>query len=292
MVDFPPVLDTLLQTDERWAGREEAIFGMLWFEFLAVSPSYELARKRRTGTLNQTDQARLPSDFDNVLAVYDDLGDVQRISFDDWWIDRGFRFFGYQGEKPRVGPIDVLVRENCDPLNTLMTRADAYLKGRWREQGQQPSAILAIPLGLSKSQIANQITYLLSLYDKSLKSFPTEPPKYKPLGKKRDTSSLFRYLNCVTVKSYHPELKLHEIGTIADLSSTYSARLQTEDSIDDRHALKILTSRAISRGMMIAENAARGVFPSYMKVAHAVKFDWPDIGEILESRQDWLDCGD
>lgn len=279
-----------LRTDGGWAGSDEVIWAKLWFEFLVLSPSYELARKDRTGTLTAGDQGRIPSDFDDVLAVYEDLGDVQRVCFDEWWIDKGFRFFGYRGQKPRLGPIGVLVREYADPLNTLMVSTDAYLKGRWREQGQPPSAVVSIPLSLSREQIVQQITHLLTFYDDDLKHGATSAPKYSPSGRKRDTNSLFRYIKCVTVKAYFPSLKLFEIGAHAGLSSTYSSRFETRADNDDRHALKILTSRALYRGMMLAENAARGIFPSYHKHQHAVKADWDELSSLLEARQDWQDA--
>ena len=83
-------------------------FYLLWLEYLAVSPSYELARKFRAGTLTPEDEGRLPADFDAVLAVYDDLGDVQRISFDDWWRGRGLKHFGFQSERPQVRRLGTL----------------------------------------------------------------------------------------------------------------------------------------------------------------------------------------
>jgi len=278
-----------LRNGDRWVTTEEVVFCRLWFEFLIFSPSYELARKHRAGTLTDADRARLPADFTDVLAVYDDLGDIQRIEFDDWWQDRGIQLFGYQGETPRIGPIDVLVRENPAKLETLIVRADEYIKGRWHRQGEQPAAILAIPLGLSKAQISLQLDHLLSLYDDDLKEIKSEPPKYGLHGRKRDTKSLLRYMKCLLVKAQFPELRLYQIGAIAELSSTYSSRFEEEEDIEDRHALKILTSRAISRGLMIAENAARGIFPSYTRNEHTVAPNWEEMCRVIDSRGDWLD---
>ena len=52
---------------------------LLWFEYLAISPSYEMARRHRKGL--RIDKSMLPADFEQVLAVYDDLGNVQQSLF-------------------------------------------------------------------------------------------------------------------------------------------------------------------------------------------------------------------
>jgi hypothetical protein len=52
----------------------------LMFEFLRLSPSYELARKHRTRGLNQRETASLPADFDQVLKTYDLLCEHRVLS--------------------------------------------------------------------------------------------------------------------------------------------------------------------------------------------------------------------
>ena len=78
----------------------DASLYMLWFEFLAISPSYELARRFRAGKSTPADV--FPKDFDRVLSVFDDLGDIQKILFRPWWKEFGLLYFGYQGNRPAV----------------------------------------------------------------------------------------------------------------------------------------------------------------------------------------------
>ena len=92
--------------DRFWATK--VAFYMLWMEYLAISPSYELARRFRTDGLSPDEVNALPKDFSEVLAVYDDLGDVQRVIFRPWWKDRALAVFGHEGTKPRVRRIDTL----------------------------------------------------------------------------------------------------------------------------------------------------------------------------------------
>jgi len=53
---------------------------LLWFEYLAISPSYEMARRHRKGL--RLDKSVLPVDFEQVLAVYDYLGMCNSRCFD------------------------------------------------------------------------------------------------------------------------------------------------------------------------------------------------------------------
>ena len=144
---------------------------LLWFQFLQLSPSYELARRRQSGLFNDVDRTLRPADFNQVLAVYDDLGDALHPSFTEWWQDRGIENFGYHGDKP----------------------------------------------------------------------------------------------------------------TVRQIAATSDAK--DADLADDKNALKILTSRAISRGRMIAENAARGVFPSYAPCTHPVKFSDERMRDLIMRRE-------
>ena len=116
-------------------------FYLLWMEYLAVSPSYELARRYRAGTLTAEEQQRLPKDFEAVLTVYDDLGDVQRVSFLDWWSERGLPVFGYEGAKPRVQRIDSL--RNTRHRNAA-ERVKTFIQSDWTEQGQPNAMLLSL----------------------------------------------------------------------------------------------------------------------------------------------------
>ena len=54
--------------DSFWATKVG--FYMLWMEYLAISPSYELARRFRADALSPDEVNALPEDFSEVLAVY------------------------------------------------------------------------------------------------------------------------------------------------------------------------------------------------------------------------------
>lgn len=263
---------------------------LLWFQFLQLSPSYELARRRQSGLFNDVDRTLRPADFNQVLAVYDDLGDALHPSFTEWWQDRGIENFGYHGDKPTVRQI-ATVQRSRNAQDRFWEQATNYLDGKWQTEGQQTTMVVAIPVNLTKAKILKKVGQLLDAMDADQKRLKAAPPKYKLHGKKHDEGSLLRYLEVLKCRALNPKMPLWQIGVMTGLSQMYSARLaatsdaKDADLADDKNALKILTSRAISRGRMIAENAARGVFPSYAPCTHPVKFSDERMRDLIMRRE-------
>jgi len=160
-------------------------------EYLAISPSYELARRYRNHALTKDEQQQLPADFDTVLGVYEDLGDVQRTDFRDWWQDKGIDVFGHEGVKPRVQHIDTLTGNHNQQS---AARVQAFINGEWIEQAQPNTALVSIPLGLSKAQITRQLNKILESYDEQSRVLPNPLAKYPLLGTRQRKDTLFRYL--------------------------------------------------------------------------------------------------
>ena len=262
---------------DKWAKREEIQWFQLWIQFLRLSPSYELARKCRAGKL--TGAEALPADFDAVLAVYDNLGDVIVPRFVDWWRDRGIWHFGQQGEKPSPTLIGTIRHDRGDePIPRLNASVDVYIKDTWLKQGEPAAIVAAIPIGLSKAQIAKWIDAMLTEHGGKEQAEKPSEPTYKLLGKKLHRRSVFQYMRVLLTKAANPDMPLWQIGVKAKLSPHYNLLLSKSDdgrgTIVERKNLKELTSRALLRGNMIAENAARGVFPHYGKCPHAMPMDW------------------
>ena len=264
---------------------------LLWFEFLAMSPSYELARKYHSNQWSKEDKAKRPPDFDQVLKVYADLGDVQRVLFQDWWTNRAFDAFGQRGKQPRVEKV-AYVDPDCD--SHFGDAADLFIEGAWNETGRQPTLIVAIPIGLTRNLISRHINKMLDLYPDESRTLRVIPAKYglQPINLHHD--SYIRYLYVLWHRCSYPEDPLWKIGARTKISGTYSHRLDpTRHSgrhvaVKDKEKLKILTHRAIARGKMMAENAARGVFPSYQKCPHAIPFDLEELNIMKLKRRRWF----
>src|SRR6056297_2266267 len=122
---LPNTIGELTAKDRRSGGLwvKQISMYLLWFEYLAISPSYELARRHRAGQAIPSDL--LPADFDAVLSVYDDLGDVQQALFRLWWKDVGLKHFGYQGTQPNVARVGY-VPHHPQKTPNLTEKLDTY----------------------------------------------------------------------------------------------------------------------------------------------------------------------
>ncbi|ALR21894.1 hypothetical protein [Sphingobium baderi] len=272
-----PNLSFIAVHEDRWMDFPEIWAAELWFKFLQISPSYELARKYRAGELTGTEA--LPADFKAVLAVYDDLGDVQTLS--DERLDRQYRFMGHFGSQPNTAQLGIVRHDSPERASDVMDGLEGYLGHQWIAEGKPSAVIAAIPLGMSKAAIMKQIEAMLDGLMPDTHILADGSPKYQAAAKRNDLPSVDRYYNVLRIKAARPKLKNWQIGVMAKLSEAHKKEhLKTRsarpdyDPTKDRNTLKELTSRAVGRGHMIAENAARGIFPDYAKCEHAVPLDW------------------
>ncbi|MDO9277877.1 MAG: hypothetical protein Q7U05_04885 [Polaromonas sp.] len=265
----------------------------LMFEFLRVSPTYELARKAKTKGLNNTDKARLPSDFERVLEMYDLFGDVNKVLFRTWWLQHGLQAFGNPFKKPAVHQVAVLaagVGVSADQLNADL---DFYLKNGRDEEGLNASVLVALPLNQKQSDVLKQIKKLLD--DLKAPEILDTQAKVKLMGKRLHANAIFTGLRLLWLKSAKPNWELWRLGAKGNLSKSYSGVLdpngprKSKDAIeqDDRIIMSKITFRALKKFEALAENAARGYFPSDQSV-ELTEFEYPQIAQRLLEHTKWI----
>ena len=264
---------------------DDAKWYQLWGWYLRASPSYERARYFRTGVSIGGDD--LPADFDDVLKVYDAFGDVRFMSITRWWRSVAIPQFGVSADRPKVTRLGSIRHyDEDDRFARIRSSLRDYLNEEWLDQIQPTSIIASIPIGLPKAQIMTQVSAMIDdLSKREAESGSATMTGDAPYKLSRATKlhylSVLRYLKCLHVKSANPKMTLWQVGATAGLSVQHRSldplAEPSSDNEKQRTALKELTSRALSRGHMIAENAARGIFPSYAKCEHALHVDYPFI---------------
>ena len=263
------------------------------FEFLVLSPSYELARKARSNKLSKAEAKKLPADFDQVLATYDLLGDVNCILFRQWWLKRGLHVFGNPYNKPKLHEIAFI--ENGEP--TQIEKISQKLKSDYREarqaEGLSSALIVSIPLGLKRSELLKKFRTLLDDY-KSRDAEPDQQPMIKLMGKRLHINAMVKGIRLLWFKAAKPDWDNWRLGAKARLSKSYSGVLnpsaarRTHDAIemDDRIIMGKITQRALKRFKLIAENAARGKFPCAAPVECA-EFNYEALARRLQMNSKW-----
>jgi hypothetical protein len=262
----------------------------LMFEFLRLSPSYELARKHRTKGLNQREIASLPADFDQVLITYDLLGDVSTEFFRSWWLKRGLQVFGNPYKKPRVHCIGVLNAGKSVELSDVSVPINRYLNNERNEEGLNASILLSVPLTLKRSDLLKQISKLIA-DSRDIETEVDKKPQLKLVSKRLRPDVLFKGLRLLWLRAARPNWELWRLGAKAELSDSYSNVLdpnapkksKTIIEKDDRIIMSKITSRYLSKYEAIAENAARGFFPTDRPVMSA-SYDYPLIAKRLQAR--------
>jgi len=288
------------RTMKDWSTKGIKGYVMLMVEFLRISPSYELARQIRSKgldkktqnklitqlyevegkTLSAIDKQDVITGFQAVLATYDQFGDISTQSFDDWWQAQGIYIYGTPFSKPLVKQITRINKdEDFEPL--FYKPYEQYLTKIRSSEGNPTSLILGLPLGMPKADLLRQISKLI---DNAKVPLVTKSARAsKALAAKRLRSEpLFIQLRILMAKAQYPDMQLWKIGLWAKVSAKHAKTLDLKESkkkfedADSKEHLAILTSRAFKKAKQVAENAARGSFPS-SKPVKLPNYDFEDI---------------
>ena len=276
-----------------WHSQPTAAY-QLMFEFLRVSPSYELARKSRTTGLSKEEKLTLPKDFEKVLNTYDLIGDVNCVLFRTWWLKRGLKVFGNPYSKPDVHEIAVMPAGSDVDTKKILNSIQTEFADKRREEGLTASLLISLPLDLKTTELLRKVRKLLNAYKDKDVGAPT-PPKIKLMGKRFHANPMFKGLRLLWFRAAKPNWELWRLGAKAKLSDSYSEVLdpvaprKAKDIIEmnDRLTMGKITFRAVHRFEHIAENAARGRFPCADPV-YMSEFNYPEIAQRLLKHTKWV----
>jgi hypothetical protein len=265
----------------------------LMFEFLRLSPSYELARKANEEGLTDEDKVRLPADFDQVLNTYKLLGNVQTVLFRSWWLRRGLKVFGNPFTKPKTQLIYRLQTGEEVSASAVAASLADYLRDTRRQEGLTATVLVAIPLGMRRSDVHKQIDLLISGGDEAENEQELKP-QIALMGQRLRAKVLFNGIRLLWFRAAKPKWEYWRLGAKARLSKTYSPALdaaatrKTANAIEqvDRDLMTKITFRALMKFENIAENAARGRFPCDAPVSK-VDFNYPQLATIISKKNAW-----
>ena len=264
---------------------------VLMLEFLRLSPTYELARKTRSGEITRAEKKKLPKDFDQVLATYDLIGDVNKIIFRFWWVQRGIKVFGKPYRKPEIKVIDSFAHEEEIDTNHLQKNLEINFVNERSNEGQPPAMLLSIPLTMNRTDIFKKLKTILDENPIQKEVMPNEP-LIKIISKRFHKMTIIHGLRLLYLRSILRDNKLWELGFIWGNSKKYSARHPTRKEIRkdpdkyERMVLTNLTYRMIRKYELMVENAARGRFPCDDPIEYP-KFDYLTLWDKEESFGDW-----
>ena len=246
-------IKSTLVSSKKLLKAEASIFHLLFYGFLRLSPSYQLAHRFKNNELSENDKVRLPKDFDLVLTKYELFGDVINQQFEAWWLDRGNKLFQQNVKSKKV--------------------------------------ILDINLAKTEGQTIKEISKLINLiYSRNQAVeeailIPKNKIQTKALVSRMESTMAIAYADRVSESGKY--LSNWQIAAYLHMDSKYLLGLDPTDKLklnneEARYQLTILISKSVRESVIICENAARGIFPSLEKNSNALKFDYKYISTVLK----------
>jgi hypothetical protein len=241
-------------------------------DYLKLSPSYKLvcewARKR-----SKAIPPNAPKDWKQIVKTYEDFGDVWRIPESRWWESRGKALFGIKAAKAQTFAIGY-----SDHAALISSKTAAQSQKMWQDMGSPECLVLAIPANQTKQMALKQITAIV----RAGNFVSTKPrlikPKYELIRSKLREPTI--KLGTIALKMYQNGYPLWMIGNQLGLSPAHHIQLNDEGNpnanelnlAEKKIRLQILASKLVAKAELIAENAARGLYPTDAPCRYAMKF--------------------
>jgi len=262
----------------------------MFFEYLRISPSYALAvecgsQAKLTKALGDKAWA------ERVFQTRSDVGNVYETLYREWWLANGLKLFGIQTARPRTAAIAHLSHAHTDNelLDASQARLANYINEPFNQQGRPDSLLVSIPLGQKRTTIMRQLRKLLD----DANTAPVFQPEalYVLENNKMRYRRLLAGLRLVYMRAARPDEELWRVAARAKISPTHNTldplgKKKDAKSAESRRMLTIMASRLLHDALIVAENAAQGIFPS-MQPTSVKSFDSAELGERLKQISKW-----
>jgi hypothetical protein len=223
----------------------------LLVDYLKLSPSYSLVCRDEKTPINANER---PKDWKLLMATFADFGNVHKIRESQWWASKGRSLFGIKAVKSETFVVGL--SEKNFIANDDYEIADQI----WQSMSKPETLVIAIPLNQSKFQVMKQFREIIKATDFKSHASSIEP-KYKLQSSKLREFTLAHGITAL--KAYKRGKQLWEIGYQLELSPASVLNIeQGRDVAIAKSYLQIQASKLVHKAELIAENAARGRFPS------------------------------
>lgn len=242
-------------------------------DYLKLSPSYKLVCEwARKGS--KVIPPNAPKDWMQIVKTYEDFGDVWRILESRWWDSCGKALFGIKAAKTQtfmVGNSEVDVLVNSRSLH------DSQLL--WENMAKPGCLVLAIPTNQTKQMALKQIYAIVRANTFISSKSNLAMPKYELIRSKLREPTI--KLGIMALKMYYKGAPLWAIGNYLELSPAHLINCDENGKLsaselnlaDKKIRLQILASKLVAKSELIAENAARGLYPTDAPCRYAIRFE-------------------
>lgn len=280
----------------------------LQFEFLRISPSYELANQiynnhddidlekfdelitnlytpKNGPELSEAESTEVVIDFLKVIKLQTMLGDLSKITFDDWWHQIGGWYYGYEHDESSVELISTIEKDQSSfDKQELLQKLTHHIEEKRKSEGNPKTLLVSIPMGISKKKILEQISNLIEEHKTPIIPKVGDQNQFVLQRFRIDAlANAIFYLKMWA--NWEEPIQLWRFAVLTKISPSIAEGLKfdskpTKSNLDQRNTLAVLMHRSLTQAQYIAENAAHGIFPSRKK-CRLPQFDQAAIKERL-----------
>jgi hypothetical protein len=216
------------------------------FKYLQISPSYWIAH-RMIALGEKIPNEDLPNNFDKVLETYRKLGDVYLKEFYEWWVAGASNAFASQKKKQVWIGIDP-----TKPKDRLIKEFEVFLS---KLESKNANAEEGFVFEVNKIRLSSLEDRFNLVHERAWRN-----------GKYWQKEPLWKLLRW----GQYPTERRKEIRINSKKKSS---------NVEVRAYLTMLASKNLKIALDIAENAARGKFPSQEPIETGLNFDWDRIAQ-------------
>lgn len=268
---------------------------IMWPQFLRISPSYLAAHSVRTASAGADQFMALFPNFEKVLEIYDDFGDVFNVSMIDWWHANAIRLFSTGYSFPLVKYMGYAHENEVVKTSEFIEGLRSYIEISRPNMGSPAFVMLALPIGRNKVDVMKTVGEAYDFYAEINRLHKSKPPtaKYSIVSNENYSGKAFNGLqlciDLVVSRALNPGLQLWEYGYNAGVGRSSrkiidSKMSSTEDVAQAKISLAQSTSKIYREALAIAESAARGQFPAVDKktLSSAIEIDYKNLRPCIE----------
>ena len=242
-------------------------------DYLKLSPSYKLVCEWiKKGSKAIPKNA--PKDWSQLVKTYGDFGDVWRIPESRWWDSRGKALFGIKAAKAQT-----FVIGHSDDAALINGKLVSQSHKTWQDMAKPECLVIAIPTNQTKQMALKEISAIIRANTFTNSKPRPIKPKYELIRSKLREPTI--KLGTIALKMYQLGAPLWHIGNTLNLSPAHHIQLDEDghpksnelNLAEKKVRLGVLASKLINKAELIAENAARGLYPTDTPCRHAMKFE-------------------
>lgn len=175
----------------------------------------------------------------------------------------------------------------------LTQELDQYLAKDRPIQGMPGVLVVALPATTDRRKLLRDLDKMLAA------TVPPEPREARPHAMALEQAKIREFtlkmaLRVLRARASYPSEKLYETGNRTKVSPalwTDPARARKDGQDDKRRTMEIMTSRHLWRAYVLAENAARGRFPSLEPLKEDPNRPEFDYAVLLKDYRQYLAWG-